>query len=266
MKQLFIILSVAIVSVSAFGQDKKKTTNTRKEEKRQRINAMLKQEEEGIIAYKKSFAFGIRLNTDGYGIFFEKGMARSVKKATLFQLEINEKKHQKEIKQSGLYSGSSPFIYGKINFLYPIKLGVQQQFVLGNKSNKNGVSVTANAGGGVIVGLLRPYEIQVTDSTGSKRYVKYESADSILYLNSLGDPAASGPGFSKGWNGLKVTPGIYLKTGLRFDYGRFNEMINAIEVGVTGEFYTKKIPQMIYQKQKQLFFSAYFSILFGKRK
>ena len=143
-----------------------------------------------------------------------------------------------------------------------MKLGVQQQFLLGNKSNKNGVRVTANVGGGLCVGLLRPYEVQV-DKAGVPTYVRYDSPDSLLFVNG---PYFGGPGFSKGWNGLKVTPGAYIKPALRFDYGSYNEMINAIEVGLCGEFYSKKIPQMLYNKQKQFFFSAYFSLIFGKRK
>jgi hypothetical protein len=43
-------------------------------------------------------------------------------------------------------------------------------------------------------------------------------------------------------------------------------MVSALEVGLTAEYYTKKIPQMIYIEQKKLFFSAYVSILFGRRK
>ena len=45
-----------------------------------------------------------------------------------------------------------------------------------------------------------------------------------------------------------------------------NDLLAAIEVGVIGEFYSKKIPQMFDTKQKQFFFSAYFTVLFGKRK
>ena len=67
-------------------------------------------------------------------------------------------------------------------------------------------------------------------------------------------------------NHLKMTPGLYLKPALRFDYGRYNDLVSAIEVGVTGEFYSKKVPQMLYNKQKQFFFTAYFAVLFGKRK
>ena len=265
MKRLLILTSLFVLSVTAFSQQTKKSTGkSRKEAKRDKVNAQIKAEEEGVVAYKKHFAFGIKLTSDGYGISFEKGYSKSVKKATLFQLEISERKHQKEEKQSNPNPGvsSSPIIYGKINFFYPIKLGVQKQFLLGNKSNKNGVSVTGNIGGGLCLGLLRPYEVEV-DKNGARTFVKYESEDSLLFRSG---PFYGGPGLGKGWNSLKFTPGLYVKPGLRFDYGRYNDLVAAIEVGVTAEFYTKKIPQMIDNKQKQLFFSAYFTVLFGKRK
>ena len=265
MKRLLILTSLFVLSVTAFSQQTKKSTGkSRKEAKRDKVNAQIKAEEEGVVAYKKHFAFGIKLISDGYGISFEKGYSKSVKKATLFQLEISERKHQKEEKQSNPNPGvsSSPIIYGKINFFYPIKLGVQKQFLLGNKSNKNGVSVTGNIGGGLCLGLLRPYEVEV-DKNGARTFVKYESEDSLLFRSG---PFYGGPGVGKGWNSLKFTPGLYVKPGLRFDYGRYNDLVAAIEVGVAAEFYTKKIPQMIDNKQKQLFFSAYFTVLFGKRK
>jgi len=238
-------------------------SQSKKELRRQRINAIIKQEEEGVIKYKKHTVFGVKLTSDGYGGFFEIGRAQSVKKALLFQLDIAERKHIKEHKQQ-VYSNTSPEVYGKINFFYPVKLGVQQQFLLGNKGNKNGVSITANLGGGFIVGLLRPYMVEV-EKNGERVFVQYNSADSTDYFL---DPSThiGGPNFGTGWKYLKVTPGLYLKPAVRFDYGKYNEMVSAIEVGLAGEFYTKKIPQIIYVKQKQFFFSAYVSILFGRRK
>ncbi|HNJ30079.1 MAG TPA: hypothetical protein PLQ40_14055, partial [Ferruginibacter sp.] len=214
------------------------------------------------IAYRKHFLFGIKLISDGYGIFFEKGYAKSVRRATLFQLEISERKHQKEEKQSNPLASTAPLIYGKINYFYPVKLGAQLQFLLGNKSNKNGVSITGNIGGGLCIGLLRPYEVEV-DKNGERTYVRYESEDSTLFING---PYYGGPNLGKGWNHLKVTPGLYVKPALRFDYGRFNDLVSALEVGVTAEYYTKKIPQMVYNKQRQFFFGAYVAVEFGKRK
>ena len=251
-----------IVTTITFTATAQKGKKQKQAEKRAHINNLIKQEEEGVIAYKKSFVFGAKLLNDGYGIFFELGRASSVKKSTLYQLEISERKHIKEDKQSNPFINSIPFIYGKENFFYPAKLGVQQQILLGNKSNKNGVSVTANYGGGISMALLRPYYLEVQKGS-DLIYVKYNSPDSSLFLNG---PIYGGPTFGKGWSDLTVTPGLYAKTALRFDYGAYNEIVSAMEVGLTAEYYTKAIPILLQNPQRKFFFSAYFSLCFGKRK
>lgn len=264
MKKVILMLAAVTAFYGAAAQYKKDKKNDKKEEKRRRIDALIKQEEEGVIAYHKHSVLGIKLNTDGYAAFFEMGRSKSVKKAWLYQIEIGERKHNKEEKSSSFGGFSIPYIYGKINYFYPVKLGVQQQILLGNKSNKNGLSITGNLGGGISVGLLRPYMLEV-DKNGERSKVRYDSPDSLLFLNgpSIG---ATGPSLSDGWKYLKVTPGIYIKPAVRFDYGRMNELVSAIEVGLTAEFYAKKIPQMVYNKERQFFFGAYFALVFGRRK
>src|SRR5690606_27541882 len=147
----------------------------------------------------------------------------------------------KEEKQEVAFSATTPVIVGKMNFFYPVKLGVQQQFLLGNKGNKNGVSVTGNIVGGLVLVLLRQYMIEVKKS-GNTESVSYYT-DSIPFLDRSAH--VRGPGFGKGWKSLKATPGIYIKPALRFDYGKYNEMVNAIEVGLTAEYYSKEIDQMV---------------------
>ena len=259
MQKTVFLFIITLLSLHISAQNSKKD---RKEEKKMRINEMIRQEEEGVITHPKSMIFGAKLTTDGYGLFFELGRAQSVKKTLLFQLDISERKHPKEEKLGSIYSQSIPFIYGKINNFYPVKLGVQQQYLFGNKANKNGVSVTGNVGGGLSMALLRPYYVQVA-SGNNIRYIKYNSADSLEFLSGQ---IYGGPSLSKGWSDMTVVPGAYLKTGLRFDYGLYNEIVSGIEVGVTAEYYSKKIPQMVRNEQKQFFFGAYCAILFGKRK
>ncbi|MEO6549451.1 MAG: hypothetical protein ABIN94_15720 [Ferruginibacter sp.] len=281
MRKLFFICMAVVATLPSLAQKSKKE---KKDERKQRINALIKQEEEGVIAYHKHTAFGFKLTSDGYGGFFEIGRSTSIKKALLFQLDISERKHPKEDKQTNVTLPTSPFIYGKISYFYPVKLGVQQQILLGNKTNRNGISVTGNIGGGLTLALLRPYNIEVNDlSKGKRKLIRYESndstlisgpgtaayvSDSVLFTNGglLSALQVSGSGLSKGWGQIKVTPGLYAKGGLRFDFGKYNEMLNALEVGVTAEFYSKKVPQLVYTKPKQLFFSAYVAIMFGRRK
>jgi hypothetical protein len=256
-----IIFLIFIITAS-FGASAQKNKKQRQQEKRAHIDNLVKEEEEGVIAYKKSFVFGAKLINDGYGVFFEVGRASSVKKSILYQLEISERKNVKEDKQSNPFANTIPFIYGKQNFFYPVKLGVQQQVLLGNKSNKNGVSITGNYGGGLSLAMLRPYYLQVQKGN-ELVFVKYKSPDSSLFLNG---PFVGGPTFGKGWSDITVTPGLYAKTSVRFDYGSYNEIVSAIEVGMTGELYSKKIPILLRAPQKQFFFSAYVAICFGKRK
>ncbi len=265
MKKLLFLLTALSISTGLFAQDKEAARKNKKEEKRKHIDALIKQEEEGVIAYTKQSTYGVKLYTDGYGFFYEVGRAKTIKKSMLYQVEIGERKHNKEEKRSGVATLAAPFIYGKLNFFYPLKLGVQQQLLLGNKSNKNGLSITGNLGGGLIAGFLRPYQVQV-DKGGTRTYVRYDSPDSALFINSYQDASTAGPNFGTGWKYLKITPGAYIKPAVRFDYGRMNELVSALEIGITAEFYAKKIPQMLYLKEKQFFFSAYVAILFGKRK
>ena len=113
MKKLLIFITTLTLSVSALAQETTKPTKkSKKEEKRERINAMARAEEEGVITYKKHFVFGLKLTTDGYGMLFEKGYAKSVKRANLFQLEFSERNHRKEEKQSNLLHNSMHGIDG----------------------------------------------------------------------------------------------------------------------------------------------------------
>jgi len=137
-----------------------------------------------------------------------------------------------------------------------------QQIILGQKGNKNGVAVTGIYEGGLSLGLLRPYYLQIQDSTGSTRTIKYDQ-DTSLFVNGR---IVGGAGLSKGWNEIKVKPGVYLRTAVRFDFGRYNEMVQGIEGGLVLEAYSSKIPIMLYNKEHQIYFQAYIALVFGRRK
>ena len=260
MKKIIFVLTSLLSMAFAFAQDSSRID--KREIRRERINVVARQQEEGVNTYTKHFLGGVKLNTDGYGVFAEIGRAKSVRKALLFQFEISEKKNQREDRFFDQNSTAEPIIYGKINYVYPVKLGVQQQFLLGNKGNKNGVNITANVGGGLNFALLRPYFLKV-DVNGARKYVNYNSSDSAAFLTG---PFYAAPGIGTGWNKLSVVPGLYVKPALRFDYGVFNEVVSAVEVGFIAEYFTKGIPQMVYDKERKMFFSAFVAVIFGKRK
>lgn len=267
MKTAILGILAVCTSLSVFAQVRS-TKQDRKDEKRQRINQLLRLEEEGEPGYAKHGIFHFKFNTDGYGLGYEIGKTKSIFKTTIYQIELNEKKHRKEEKQSrgsGGFVFGNPFIYGKQNYFYQLKLGIGQQRMIGGKGNKNGVGVYGIVSGGVLAGLERPYYLDIQESSNSGRVVpiKYSKADSALFM---GPRIIGGSGFGKGWNEIKFVPGIHAKTALRFDWGRFNNTISAVETGFNFELYSRKINQMVGVAPTAFFMNGYLAVLFGSRK
>ncbi|TMI72117.1 MAG: hypothetical protein E6H09_11355 [Bacteroidetes bacterium] len=269
MKKLNFIAIVLLLVIGAAAQDSTAGKNLSKEEKkeakRRKVADMMRQAEEGVLVYSKQSVLGIQLRTTGYGIFYELGKMKTNKKTNIFRIDIAETKSHKEEKLLGNNFFGNSFIYGKKNYFYPVTLGFGQQVMLGQKGNKNGVAVSMLYNGGISIGLLRPYYVAVNDpATGENRTIKYTDQDSALFL---GPTITGGGGLGKGWSEMKVTPGVFAKYALRFDYGRFNESVNGLEIGASVEFYAKKIPIMLLQKtDKQFFLQCYLAVIFGKRK
>jgi hypothetical protein len=250
---------------AAFSQGKDVRAQ-KKEEKKEKIRQLIMQEEQGAIIYQKQSVFGIKLNTDGYGAFYELGRLKTPRKSNLYSFEIGERKHLKEEKITSADGGylSNPYIFGKINNFYYAKIGYANQRLIGNKGNKNGVAVSALYGGGFSAAFLKPYYLKIADGNNQVTDVKYSNNDDIF----IGEPGQilGASGFSKGFGEMKFTPGAFVKTAMRFDYGRYNELVSAVEVGLNIEVYTKKLPIILLNKDRQLFFNAYAAIEFGRRK
>ena len=246
-------------------QEKKDKKEARREEKKKKINDIIRQDEEGVLIYSKQSIFGLQLRTNGYGIFFEKGKMKSQRNTMVYSIEFNEIKHPKEDKLpngTGGFSFGNPYVYGKINNFYQLQLGFGVQHILGQKGNKNGVAVSVVYKGGLSMGLLRPYYIEIEEN-GANRTIKYSAeTDSLFKFGFI----IGGGGLGKGWDEIKMKPGAFAKTGLRFDFGRFNEVVSGIEVGVSAEVYSSKIPIMLLQKEKQFYYQGHISIMFGHRR
>lgn len=267
MKKATILFCCTMLVLIVHAQVSSKSKE-KKEAKRQKVNQILRLEEEGEAGFRKHSIVGVKFNTDGYGFSYEYGKPKSAFKTTLFQIEFNEKKHRKEQKQSrstGSIVFGNPFIYGKQNFFYQMKLGAGQQIMIGGKGNKNGVAVYGIYGGGLTMGLLRPYYVDIQDppSSGKVIQIKYSATDSLKFM---GPEILGSSGLTKGWKEMTISPGIHAKAALRFDWGRFNNTISAIETGFNFEYYTKDVKQMVGIEPRKFFVNGYITLLFGSRK
>ncbi|MEN9525641.1 MAG: hypothetical protein RLZZ256_1025, partial [Bacteroidota bacterium] len=177
MRILYTLLFLSCLSVTGvFAQQ----PISKKEQKKQHINQLIRQAEEGALVYNRHNIYGVQVSSLGYGVFYEHGRVKNARKANLFRIDITEIKDRKEDKVQNTANGfiffGNPYIYGKINNFYQAKLGYGQQLILGQKGNKNGVSVTGIYGGGLSLGLLRPYYLQVIDPvTNEEKFIKYSA-------------------------------------------------------------------------------------------
>jgi hypothetical protein len=264
-KKLILAFFLVCVAGSLFAQKKSKSDKEqRRAEKRERISAMVKQEEEGVLAYYKQSSFGVGLRTNGYTLFYELGRMKTPRFASLYSIELSEIKHPKEERFQNTQSFfANSFVYGKVASFFQLKLGYGQQYIFGQKGNKNGVAVLGIYGAGLSAGVTKPYYINTSDSTGSTVSIRYED-DKSLFLN--GTRIIGSSGFSKGLNQISFIPGAYAKAALRFDFGRFNESIQAIELGISADFYSKKVELVALTEPQRLFVQGHLAFIFGRRK
>lgn len=271
-KLLFVVGILGSFAVSAQQQVKSTGADARqqkKAERREKINQLIKQEEEGALIYQKQGAFGFKFNTDAWSMFYEHGKYKTINTTNLWWAEFGERKDRKEEKVPTLSASQgflviSSYIYGKRNNFYYLKAGIGQQKLIGGKGNKNGVAVSAIYGGGFSAGLLKPYYLEIQNpSTNQREEIKYNNNDSLFL-----DPTIiiGKGGFTKGFNEIKFVPGVHARAALRFDYGRYNEVLSAMEVGVNAEYYTQSMPILLLNKERKLFLNAYIALVFGKRK
>jgi hypothetical protein len=207
----------------------------------------------------------IEVHSGGFGLGYRNGKSKTYFRKFFWEVEGLNIKHPKEVRISSYYQNSKNFIYGKLNNFYVVRGGVGQQHVLNGKPYWGGVEIRAFYCGGLSLGFAKPIYMYI---------VKYNQADGTSYLNvERFDPDIHAitdifgrASFFKGFDHIGVYPGIYLKSGISFEYGSDDKFVKSLECGVFVDAFYKNVPIMAYQKNQFLFANVYLSFHLGKRK
>ena len=261
MKNIILVL-VIILSATTFTQAQK----INKERKKFR-------EDKGV-TYEKEFGVDIRPHTNGFAIAGNYGIIKTYYKTQVFQFEITELRHPREVRQSfdffntPLGNTSRSFVFGKQNSFYALHLGYGGKRYFSEKANRKGVAIGMTYSIGPSLGITKPYYLQlrrfeqnpIDYSVVNEKYSP-ENASEFLNINSI----FGGAGFSYGLDELSVMPGGHAKIGLHLDWGAFDEFIKAIEAGITVDVYPKKIALMVTEDNPSIFLNFYIAVQLGKR-
>ncbi len=218
------------------------------------------------VFYRNERTYAGYLCSNGFG-----GNYRFVKritafKATSYEVDLVSIKHPKEVKISTSPSSftSKSFVYGKLINFYNLRAGIGYQKELFQKFDRGGISIRYFYNFGAALGIKKPiyYNIYIISAAGDKII---DEITEKFDINQHVDPRLmSRASYFKGFNELSFTPGIYGKTGLTFEFSKYDEVIHAIEAGIILDTFIKKISIMAIENDSRVFFSLYLSYRFGK--
>ncbi len=237
--------------------------------------AQIAPKEEVGFLYNRETTYNFRLATNkSFGFGMEWGRLRTYNKTKTLSLGISEMKHPKEQKQNAAPSvrrSSRPFVYGKKNSLFVLRSGWGQKRYFSEKAKQKGVAVGMSYSIGPSLGLLKPYYLALnlkgdpSSGIGRTAIVKYSEANQDDFLDNTRILGAAP--FTKGFSEISALPGGTASIAYHMDWGAFDEMVKALEIGLTVDVFAKKAAIFVNNDQnQQLFFNFFVNLQFGKRK
>jgi hypothetical protein len=201
-------------------------------------------DDEQKIFFRNEKSWGLFLNSNGFGLNFRKGTRINAFRKFIWEIDMNYVKHPKETKISSDYSQVNQYTYGKTHFAWETRGAAGFQREIFRKIDKTGVAIRYFYEAGPSLILLKPiyYQVYVTNGYQDQKF-DLNGAQSIAGRSS----------FFKGFNELKIDPGVYLKTGLSFEYSKQDVRLQAIEVGGVASAFLNEVEIMASHNTRFLF-------------
>ena len=219
---------------------------------------------EDSIIYSRFRYFGVTFHNLGLGAQARWGKRINVYKNRFFELEIQSIRSWKQLKMVNPYVISSRgYVYGKENYAFATHFGIFLDKRLNRKPDiENGVGLRWVYGGGLSLGITKPYYLYVIYFDGMYDYfIQTEKFDP----NPGWDDIYGRAPFTKGLNELSFYPGLYLKTGLNFEYGKKKTKTSALEVGAALDVYPTGLTIMYGDENRMFFPVMYITLTWGNR-
>lgn len=222
-----------------------------------------------------------RVHPQGWALSYRKGRLRSYYRTTYQNFELGYVRHRQERRHSkpplgrsidGSTTLPSSFIYGKANQFFALRYSRGEKHYLSEKTRRKGVAMGWIYEGGVSVGLLKPYHLQVIRTGADVTELRLET---LSYEDDLKedfldyDLIFGGTSFWQGWDEITPTVGLHGKLGMHWALGAFDKKVQAIEAGLMLDIYPQRIPLIIERDDitnSYYFVKLYLGFQLGKRK
>ena len=226
------------------------------------------------VLYYKELAFDFRVNTvRGFSFAANFGKIITYDKTRYIHIELGSLRNAKEFKQNDQFSrrfgGQRSFIFGKQNSFFALRGGWGVKRYLSEKASRKGVAIGMLYEIGPAIGITKPYYLELIKAIDSPPVEeKYSASNHEIFtdINRVQGAAS----FNKGLTEIGIIPGGQFKFAFHFDWGAFDEYVKAMDVGIMGDFYMKKVPILVEDsfegaKNQPFFLNLYVSMQLGKR-
>ena len=217
--------------------------------------------------YNSEFIWGINKNSSGGligGFNFKKARKKSETVLQTYGVEIVNVKHPQEVKRNADATGN-PFIFGKSNYLYALRLQYGRDIILFKKAPQQGVEIKLVTAIGPSIGIVAPYYIERKVDDNNLYITVKEQYDPKNLRHTFNNILGAGNLF-QGIAESKIQMGANAKVGFNFELGSSKRQVSGFEVGFLVDAYIKKVILMPTTYNKSVFPTFYFTLFYGARK
>lgn len=262
MKKVFFILLIVLVSSEGL-------------EAQKRSKGLTTLDQENAV-YKNEWSLGARIHTNGFSANFERVWIKSIWKRKVLQTNFfyfNDFKQKKVKSPYAEVYNTKGYFYGKQNNFWNVNVLYGSKKVLADKADKNGVRISMLYMGGVSLGILKPYALDIvgqenfSDAPPETTVEFYNENNPAMFLEPLNNSTRIfGPaGMRYGWNKIQPIPGVHAKFGFNFDWAGKENVVKSIELGTQVDIYYKKLPTMISSRNRPFILNLYLGFQMGRR-
>jgi hypothetical protein len=221
------------------------------------------------ILFQDEKSISISLNSNGISAGYRYGRRRTYLSKTIYDIELAYIRHPKEVKTytPSSYTVSRKYVNGKLNLFTSFRPSIGFQKEIFSKEDKGSIAVRYYYNFGPSLGITKPvyYNFNIWGRMGDTyvitetRTEKYDFTENTPLLWEIAGKAS----FWKGFDEIKLYPGLHARFGMSFEYGSVNRLINAIDAGIIAEVFSRKIPIMLTSDNRQFFITLFVSYRFG---
>ena len=214
------------------------------------------------IFYKNEKTLGVQLNTNGWGLGYRYGDRINYFEKRNYEIDFSIIKHPKEIKSSSTFISSESYVFGKLNYVFDLRLGYGKQNEMFSKRDPGSVAIRYFYSLGASVAIQKPIYYEILYPVSDSIYgVREEKFNADIHTSGQINGKTS---FFDGIDEISLVPGAFFKAGINFEFSQSETLIHALEAGVMIQAYLSSLEIMDVDDNQQFYFTLFVRNGFGK--